>query len=119
MVIKSGRLGRFLACTRYPDCRGTRSLPRGNKRLEIPKDWKEDCDKCGKPMRIRYGRRGGFIACTGYPDCKNTKRFPKEWYKDVSKPEGAEAPADAAGDNGKEEPGEAETDPAEGGESSE
>jgi DNA topoisomerase-1 len=97
MVIKSGRLGRFLACTRYPDCRGTRSLPRGNKRLEIPKDWKEDCEKCGKPFRIRYGRRGGFIACSGYPDCKNTRRFPKEWYKDI-KPEGesaAEAPPPA------------------------
>jgi len=119
MVIKSGRLGRFLACTRYPDCRGTRSLPRGNKRLEIPKDWKEDCDKCGKALRIRYGRRGGFIACTGYPDCKNTKRFPKEWYKDI-RPEGAEAPGGGpAGDDGKEEPGEAESDPTDGAETPE
>ncbi|HVR86469.1 MAG TPA: topoisomerase DNA-binding C4 zinc finger domain-containing protein, partial [Planctomycetota bacterium] len=83
MRIKSGRLGRFLACTRYPDCRGTRSLPRGNKRLEIPKDWKEDCEKCGKPFRIRYGRRGGFIACSSYPGCKNTRRFPKDWYRDI------------------------------------
>ena len=65
-------------------------MPRGNKRLEIPKDWKEDCEKCGKPLRIRYGRRGGFIACSGYPDCKNTRRFPKEWYKDL-KPEGEQA----------------------------
>jgi DNA topoisomerase-1 len=118
MVIKSGRLGRFLACTRYPDCRGTRSLPRGNKRLEIPKDWKEECEKCGKPMRIRYGRRGGFIACTGYPDCKNTKRFPKEWYKDI-RPEGAEPAPETPGDEGKEEPGEAESDSTEGGETSE
>ncbi|HYE98962.1 MAG TPA: topoisomerase DNA-binding C4 zinc finger domain-containing protein, partial [Planctomycetota bacterium] len=110
MVIKSGRLGRFLACTRYPECRGTKSLPRGNKRLEIPKDWAEACDKCAKPLRIRYGRRGGFIACSGYPDCKNTRRFPKEWYKDL-KTEG-EGAAPAEGD-GREEAGEGESEPAE------
>ncbi|OGE10120.1 DNA topoisomerase I [Candidatus Curtissbacteria bacterium RIFCSPLOWO2_01_FULL_42_26] len=31
------------------------------------------CDKCGKPMVIRYGRFGKFLACSGFPDCKNTK----------------------------------------------
>ena len=29
------------------------------------------CDKCGKPMVVKYGRFGRFIACSGYPDCKN------------------------------------------------
>ncbi len=29
------------------------------------------CDKCGKPMVVKYGRYGKFIACSGYPDCKN------------------------------------------------
>jgi DNA topoisomerase-1 len=81
MVVKPGKRGRFLACTRYPECKGARSLPRRIKGLEIPKGWKEDCDKCGKPLRIRYGRRGGFIACAGYPVCKNTRRFPRVWYK--------------------------------------
>lgn len=33
----------------------------------------EVCDKCGKPMTVKYGRFGKFLACTGYPDCKNTK----------------------------------------------
>ena len=36
------------------------------------------CDKCGKPMVIKYGRFGKFIACTGFPECKNTKQLPKE-----------------------------------------
>lgn len=31
------------------------------------------CEKCGKPMVIRYGRFGKFMACSGFPDCKNTK----------------------------------------------
>ncbi|MBI4387520.1 MAG: type I DNA topoisomerase [Candidatus Omnitrophica bacterium] len=31
------------------------------------------CEKCGKPMVIRWGRFGKFIACSGFPECKNTK----------------------------------------------
>lgn len=38
----------------------------------------EKCEKCGKPMVIKYGRFGRFIACTGFPECKNTKQLPKE-----------------------------------------
>ncbi len=33
------------------------------------------CDKCGKPMVIKWGRYGRFIACSGYPDCKNTQEM--------------------------------------------
>jgi DNA topoisomerase-1 len=33
------------------------------------------CEKCGKPMVIKWGRNGEFLACTGYPECKNTKEF--------------------------------------------
>jgi DNA topoisomerase-1 len=40
-----------------------------------PKDIETDqaCEKCGKPMVIRWGRHGRFMACSGYPECKNTK----------------------------------------------
>ena len=31
------------------------------------------CDKCGKPMVVRWGRFGKFIACSGFPECRNTK----------------------------------------------
>lgn len=41
------------------------------KPRDIPTD--EICDKCGKPMVIKWGRHGRFVACTGYPECKNTK----------------------------------------------
>ncbi len=33
----------------------------------------EVCDKCGRPMVIRWGRNGRFLACSGYPECKNTR----------------------------------------------
>jgi len=33
----------------------------------------ETCEKCSKPMVIRFGRFGRFIACSGFPECKNTR----------------------------------------------
>ena len=33
----------------------------------------EICEKCQKPMVIKWGRNGKFMACSGYPTCKNTK----------------------------------------------
>ncbi|MCC7496533.1 MAG: type I DNA topoisomerase [Bryobacterales bacterium] len=43
------------------------------KRMEKPTDLV--CDKCGKPMVIKWGRHGSFIACTGYPECTNTREL--------------------------------------------
>ncbi|MDD5097305.1 MAG: type I DNA topoisomerase [Candidatus Omnitrophica bacterium] len=31
------------------------------------------CEKCGKPMIIKWGRRGKFLSCSGFPECKNSK----------------------------------------------
>ncbi len=44
---------------------------RNIKKEGIPTE--EVCDKCGKPMVIRWGRYGKFLACSGYPECRNTK----------------------------------------------
>jgi DNA topoisomerase-1 len=41
------------------------------KRMEKPTDLV--CEKCGRPMVIKWGKNGSFIACTGYPECKNTR----------------------------------------------
>ncbi len=35
----------------------------------------EVCDKCGKPMVVKFGRFGKFLACSGFPDCRNTKKL--------------------------------------------
>jgi DNA topoisomerase-1 len=45
------------------------------KREEIPTEW--TCEKCGKPMVIKWGRRGSFLACQGYPECRNTMEVVK------------------------------------------
>src|SRR5690242_10795960 len=46
------------------------------KRMEEPTD--QICEKCGKPMVIKWGRHGKFVACTGYPDCTNTRELAVE-----------------------------------------
>jgi DNA topoisomerase-1 len=46
------------------------------KRMEEPTD--QICEKCGKPMVIKWGRHGKFVACTGYPECTNTRELAQE-----------------------------------------
>ncbi len=46
------------------------------KRMEKPTDLL--CEKCGKPMVIKWGKHGSFIACTGYPECTNTREVTVE-----------------------------------------
>ncbi|HXN47371.1 MAG TPA: type I DNA topoisomerase [Bryobacteraceae bacterium] len=43
------------------------------KRMEKPTDLV--CDKCGKPMVIRWGKHGSFIGCSGYPECTSTREL--------------------------------------------
>ncbi len=78
MVLKKSRYGReFLACTRYPECRGTFSVDKEGRPVSLPKI-ERDCDVCGKPMAVKMGRRGPFLACSAYPECKNTLPIDKD-----------------------------------------
>jgi len=43
------------------------------KRMEKPTDL--TCDKCGKPLVVKWGKHGSFLACTGYPDCTYTREL--------------------------------------------
>ena len=43
------------------------------KRMEKPTDL--TCDKCGKPLVIKWGKHGSFLACTGYPECTYTREL--------------------------------------------
>ncbi len=73
MVIKWGRRGEFLACRSYPECKGTKNFTRDeNGDIVVAKAETTDeiCDKCEKPMLVRFGRFGKFLGCSGYPECK-------------------------------------------------
>jgi DNA topoisomerase-1 len=53
----------------------------------------ETCDKCGRPMIVRWNRFGRFLGCSGYPECKSTRSL------DGVDPEGKEL--GVAPDNGR------------------
>ena len=64
MVIKTGRFGRFLACTGFPECRQTKPIL--NKiGVSCPKP---DCGGEIVEHRARGGRRP-FYSCSLYPNC--------------------------------------------------
>ena len=73
MVIKWGRQGEFLACRSYPECKNTKNFTRsesGAITIVRAETTDEVCEKCGKPMVVRFGRYGKFLGCSGYPDCR-------------------------------------------------
>ncbi|HNQ24103.1 MAG TPA: type I DNA topoisomerase [Phycisphaerae bacterium] len=78
MVVRFGRGGTLLGCSKYPKCRGTRGLPPGVY-VEKPKPEPAGvrCDKCGRPMVIRKSRRGPFLSCSGFPRCRNAMPLDK------------------------------------------
>ena len=62
MVIKTGRFGRFMACTGFPDCRNTKP---------ILKKTGSYCPKCSGDIveRKAKGRGRSFFGCSEYPNC--------------------------------------------------
>jgi DNA topoisomerase-1 len=80
MVIKWGRNGEFLACPQYPECKSTKNFKRGNEgeiEIAVEEEVDEACEKCGRPMLLRFGKFGKFLGCSAYPECKNIQPLQK------------------------------------------
>jgi len=77
MVIKVSRLGRFLGCSNYPECKFTKPLPKIGEKVKKEPVIAEGifCDKCGSPMYIRESKYGKFYGCSQYPKCDGIKPF--------------------------------------------
>jgi DNA topoisomerase-1 len=76
MVIKWGKMGHFLACSNYPECKNTKDFKRdaeGKIVIVEEETTDEKCENCTKPMVVKRGRFGKFLACSGYPECKTSK----------------------------------------------
>ncbi|MDH3744854.1 MAG: type I DNA topoisomerase [Acidobacteriota bacterium] len=75
LVMRFGRYGSFLGCTKYPECKYTRDVEQDadEKAAEDAKEV-EPCEKCGQPMVLKRSRYGAFYGCSGYPDCKNIRK---------------------------------------------
>ncbi len=75
MMVKLGRNGKFLSCSKYPDCKNAKPMKEdAEKEAALAKEYKDEkCDKCGEAMMIKNGRFGEFLACSAYPKCKSTR----------------------------------------------
>ena len=61
MVIKSGRYGKFVACSGFPECRNAHP---------IVKDTGGLCPLCGGHMLLRKSAKGRvYYGCSNYPTC--------------------------------------------------
>lgn len=73
MVIRLGRYGKFLSCSKFPECKGMKDLDGGSDSLDFDKYLKvEKCPKCGSKMLLKNSKYGKFWACESYPECKGT-----------------------------------------------
>jgi len=73
LVVKYGRYGKFLACSRYPECDFTKPY--------LEKTGAK-CPKCGGDIVVRRTRKGRiFYGCANYPECDFTT-----WKKPIPLP---------------------------------
>jgi DNA topoisomerase I len=76
MLIKYGRMGKFLAC---PEEGSKVTLPMPEEAAKIAelteKTKGELCPICGKPMEVKRGRFGYFLGCQDYPKCKGISKI--------------------------------------------
>lgn len=62
MVVKTGRFGRFLACSGFPECKNTKPLL---KKIDMK------CPNCGigEVIERKTKKRRLFYGCSRYPEC--------------------------------------------------
>jgi DNA topoisomerase-1 len=61
IVVKTGRFGKFLACSGYPECKYTKSF-----QIKIG----VDCPQCGSELVERLSKKRIFYGCSNYPNCQ-------------------------------------------------
>ena len=62
MVVKSGRFGKFLACSAYPECKTTKAIALG---VKCPQPG------CGGDLVQKRTKKGrNFYSCSRYPECE-------------------------------------------------
>jgi DNA topoisomerase-1 len=62
LVIRMGKFGKFISCSRFPECKYTKAFQ---------EDAGFNCPLCGAPGVVRKTKTGRkFFGCSKYPTCK-------------------------------------------------
>lgn len=95
MVIKVGKKGPFLSCSKYPGCTYSRPYLRNSEAGGKPgsqEESPETCPNCGSPMVRKEGRFGPFLACSQYPECKTRLSLKRDAGAQLSEEEAPRCP---------------------------
>ena len=71
MVYRFGKNGRFLSCSKYPECKFAQPCDRDGKPMAAAETTQVACTKCGGAMTFRTGKFGPFLGCARYNDKAN------------------------------------------------
>ena len=66
LMIRTGKFGAFAACSKYPDCKTTISLPKG----AYLKPANKNCEVCNYPMVLELRNKSAREFCLN-PNCKS------------------------------------------------
>ncbi|OHB53477.1 MAG: DNA topoisomerase I [Planctomycetes bacterium GWF2_50_10] len=77
MMYRFGKNGRFLSCSKYPECKGSAPIDQMGK-IVTDQVTEHTCPNCGKKMIKKHGPFGAFLRCEGHPDCKTILKFDKK-----------------------------------------
>ncbi|NLW84679.1 MAG: type I DNA topoisomerase [Phycisphaerae bacterium] len=79
MVYRFGKNGKFLSCSKYPECKYACPCDKEGQMIEAAADITEHkCPNCQKPLARKTGRFGPFLGCSDYPNCKTIVKMDKE-----------------------------------------
>lgn len=81
LVIRTGRFGKFISCSTFPECKFTKPFV---EETQLP------CPKDGGKIVVKKTRKGRkFYGCSNYPNCT----FAAWKLEDIKTPKSLEAPA--------------------------
>ena len=67
LLVKTGRFGKFIACSGYPECKHTKSF---QVKLGV------NCPECGNELLQRVNKKKRtFYGCSNYPACQFATNF--------------------------------------------
>ena len=71
MILRHGKFGPFLGCTKYPDCKGIINIPKKGEEVipasEMPSCPAIDCPGQLVARKSRFGKT--FYSCSTFPEC--------------------------------------------------
>ena len=77
LVYRQSRFGKFISCSKFPECKYTQSIKKENK--EEPEHTGVMCPDCGSELLKRKSRYGNyFLGCSNYPKCKHIENIEGE-----------------------------------------